>query len=41
MIEECPIEEIVIKLINKTGFHITGHNLEFVGECPNCMGKNK
>lgn len=36
-IEECPLELIGENLEKKTGFHITGHNLEFVGECPECM----
>ena len=36
MIDECPIEEIMQKLTDQTGFHITGHNLEFVGECSEC-----
>jgi Fur family ferric uptake transcriptional regulator len=26
-------------LVEKTGFHITGHNLEFIGECPECIKK--
>ncbi len=38
-IEECPLKEIGDRLAGKTGFHITGHNLEFVGECPECITK--
>lgn len=38
-IEGCPLEDIGEKLVEKTGFHITGHNLEFIGECPECMEK--
>lgn len=41
MIEGCPLEEISQKLVEKTGFHITGHNLEFIGECPDCIKKKK
>lgn len=39
-LEECPLKEIGEKLVEKTGFHITGHNLEFIGECPECMKKH-
>jgi Fur family transcriptional regulator, ferric uptake regulator len=39
MIEDCPLEEISKKLVENTGFHITGHNLEFTGECPDCIHK--
>lgn len=38
-IDECPLDEIGAKLVEKTGFHITGHNLEFIGECPECIKK--
>jgi Fur family ferric uptake transcriptional regulator len=38
-IEGCPLHEISEELVERTGFHITGHNLEFVGECPECMKK--
>lgn len=40
-IEGCPLNEISDKLVEKTGFHITGHNLEFIGECPECIEKKK
>lgn len=36
-IDQCPLKEIGEKLVEQTGFHITGHNLEFVGECPECF----
>ncbi len=38
-IEDCPLDAIGEKLVEKTGFHITGHNLEFIGECPECIRK--
>jgi Fur family ferric uptake transcriptional regulator len=38
-IDGCPLDELGERLVEKTGFHITGHNLEFIGECPECMGK--
>lgn len=38
-IDGCPLDEISDKLVEKTGFHITGHNLEFIGECPECIKK--
>ena len=41
IIDECPLEMIGENLEKKTGFHITGHNLEFVGECPECLKKEK
>lgn len=36
-IETCPIEDIIEDLSTKTGYEIVGHNLEFVGICPNCI----
>ena len=41
VIDSCPMELIGQKLEAETGFHITGHNLEFVGECPECLKKDK
>lgn len=38
-IDGCPLEKMGADLGEKTGFHITGHNLEFVGECPECYKK--
>lgn len=35
-IDGCPLKEMADKLGKNTGFHITGHNLEFIGECPEC-----
>lgn len=40
-IDGCPLNEIGNKLGEKTGFHITGHNLEFIGECPECIKKKE
>lgn len=40
-IDGCPLDEIGDKLVETTGFHITGHNLEFIGECPECIEKEK
>lgn len=40
-IDGCPLKEIGENLIKQTGFHITGHNLEFIGECPECFKKKK
>lgn len=39
-IDGCPLEDMAEKLGKNTGFHITGHNLEFIGECPECFKKN-
>lgn len=40
-IENCPLEEMGESLVKQTGFHITGHNLEFIGECPDCIKKKQ
>ena len=39
LIDSCPLEEMTVNLEKKTGFHISGHNLEFIGECPECLEK--
>jgi len=41
LIDGCPLEEMATNLKKKTGFHIITHNLEFVGECPECYLVNK
>lgn len=38
-IDGCPLKVMADKLEENTGFHITGHNLEFIGECPECFEK--
>ena len=38
-VEDCPFDEISRKIAQKTGFVVTGHNMEFTGICPNCAGK--
>lgn len=38
-IEACPLGELEEALERKTGFHITGHSLEFTGLCPDCTKK--
>lgn len=35
----CPLSELEETLQNETGFHITGHSLEFTGLCPECAEK--
>lgn len=40
-IDGCPLDEMSKKLIEETGFLITGHNLEFIGECPECLKREK
>lgn len=37
LIDACPIEQMAKQLEKKTGYRITGHNLEFSGICPDCM----
>ncbi|MDK2807813.1 MAG: Fur family transcriptional regulator, ferric uptake regulator [Clostridiales bacterium] len=41
VIDGCPLHAISEKLTAETGFHITGHNLEFIGECPDCFQKKE
>lgn len=36
VIEDCPMEDVVNMLVEKTGFRITGLILEFIGQCPEC-----
>ncbi len=40
IIDECPLVKASEDLMEKTGFQITGHNLEFIGICPECILKN-
>lgn len=35
-IEDCPLSSLEENLMQKTGFTITGHSLEFLGICPKC-----
>lgn len=35
-LDSCPLESFSKDLEDKTGFAITGHNLEFIGLCPAC-----
>ena len=41
LIDACPLEEMAKNLEKITGFHISGHKLEFIGECPECLKKDK
>ena len=38
-IDTCPLSELEERLAAETGFHITGHSLEFTGLCPHCAAK--
>lgn len=38
-VDSCPLQELEEDLEQKTGFHITGHTLEFFGICPECQKK--
>lgn len=40
-IATCPLSELEETLQSETGFHITGHALEFTGLCPACAEKQK
>lgn len=37
----CDLRELEEKLSKETGFHISGHLLEFHGYCPNCRQEAK
>lgn len=41
LIDACPIEQMAKQLEQKTGYQITGHNLEFIGICPSCIKKKE
>lgn len=38
---ECPLTQMEQQLEQQTGYHITGHLLEFMGICPSCAAKEK
>lgn len=40
-IDGCPLDELERHLCEKTGFKITGHNLEFLGLCPKCANQKQ
>lgn len=37
----CPLTGLEEQLQQQTGYHITGHLLEFMGVCPTCAAKEK
>ncbi len=36
VIDTCPIRSLTKQLEEQTGYHITGHTLEFTGVCADC-----
>lgn len=40
-VEDCPFDEIAELIAEKTGYSITGHNVEFTGICPECTARTK
>lgn len=36
-VDICPIASLIDEISIQTGYEITGHNLEFLGICPECM----
>lgn len=40
-VEICPVNDSLNEQLNATGYKITGHNLEFIGICPDCIKKIK
>ena len=39
-IDGCPLHTLEENLSATTGYHITGHHLEFFGLCPKCASKH-
>lgn len=37
----CPLREMSRRLEAATGYHVTGHSLEFTGVCPRCQKKDE
>lgn len=40
LIDSCPLRDLSNKIVNETGFILTGHSIELSGICPECS-KNK
>lgn len=40
-VDTCPVQSIIEDVSEKTGYVITGHNLEFIGICPECSKKER
>lgn len=36
-VDICPIDSLLSDISKDTGYEITGHNLEFIGICPDCI----
>ena len=39
ILDSCPISELEQKILNDTGFYVTGHKYEIYGECEECHNK--
>jgi Fur family ferric uptake transcriptional regulator len=39
LIDSCPIKDLSDKIVNETGFIVTGHSIELTGICPKCNKK--
>ncbi len=40
-VDGCPLHVLEESLSQSTGYHITGHHLEFFGLCPQCAQRKK
>ena len=40
-VDACPLHKLEEELAQSTGYHITGHSLEFMGTCPRCQKEGK
>ncbi|MEG0250652.1 MAG: Fur family transcriptional regulator [Peptostreptococcus sp.] len=38
-VDICPVDSLLNEISDQTGYEITGHNLEFIGICPECSRK--
>ncbi len=36
LLDSCPVRQLAKQLEERTGYHITGHTLEFTGVCADC-----
>ncbi|MDF2677944.1 MAG: ferric uptake regulator, Fur family [Bacillota bacterium] len=39
LIDSCPIKDLSDKIVNETGYIVTGHSIELTGICPKCNKK--
>ncbi|WP_326911421.1 Fur family transcriptional regulator [Sedimentibacter sp. MB31-C6] len=40
LMDDCPIVELSERISKETGYKVTGHSLQLIGVCPNCLKNN-